>query len=407
MGEPQPGAETAAEVTTAPAAVRRATLELAVAETLVWAGIYYQFPALLLRFEAELGWSRASLSLAFTLAVATSALAAPFAGRLVDRGHGRWLLAGGALAGGLLLALLSSVTQWAAFVAVWMAIGLAMAGCLYEPCFAVVTRALGGGARGAITRITLCAGFASTLSFPSAALLADAGGWRASVLVWALVLVLVAAPLFWHAGGVLAARNAELKTPAPDSPRPRRVSARAGFWRLAAAFSLLALNHGILVNHLLPLLAERGVAVSVATLAVSMIGPMQVLGRLTAMSVERRASAVTVMFGCFAGVSLAGVFLLWPSGGAVGLVAFVVLQGAAYGVLSMTKPPVTAELMGRADFGAVAGLLAVPYLAAFAAAPFVGAVLWRLGGYPLVLAVVVTLAMSGLLCFRSAVRAVR
>lgn len=390
-----------------PAALRRATLQLAVAETLVWAALYYQFPALLLRFEAQTGWARSELSLAFTLAVATSAVAAPLAGRLIDAGHGRALMTGGALGGGVLLALLATVTHWPLFVLLWMGIGLAMACCLYEPCFAVVTRALGLQARRSITTITLVAGFASTIAFPCAALLSGAFGWRGSVLVSAVVVVLVAAPLFWRAGGTLRRATHPRTPPSVDAPRSRRTSARPGFWRLAAAFSSLALNHGILINHLLPMLDERGVAVSVATLAVSCIGPMQVLGRLVAMSVERRVSAVAVMFGCFSGVSLAGFCLLWPAGGGVGLAAFVILQGAAYGVLSMTKPVVTAELMGRADFGAVAGLLAVPYLAAFAAAPFVGALLWRLGGYDLVLAVVVTLAVTGLLCLRSTVRATR
>ena len=48
---------------------------LAIAETLVWAGMYYIFPALLPRWEADLGWSKAQLSAAFTTALVVSAIA--------------------------------------------------------------------------------------------------------------------------------------------------------------------------------------------------------------------------------------------------------------------------------------------------------------------------------------------
>ena len=62
---------------------------LALGETLVWAGLFYSFPALLPHWERDLGWSKTTLSGAFTLALVASAAAAPFAGRLVDRGRGR------------------------------------------------------------------------------------------------------------------------------------------------------------------------------------------------------------------------------------------------------------------------------------------------------------------------------
>ena len=50
-------------------------------------------PALLPTWEAELGWSKTDLSAGFTLALVASALLAPLAGRLIDHGHGRAVLA--------------------------------------------------------------------------------------------------------------------------------------------------------------------------------------------------------------------------------------------------------------------------------------------------------------------------
>lgn len=149
---------------------------LAIGQTFAWASIYYVFPALLLRWEQDLGWSKADLTAAITMAILVSALVSPVAGRIIDRGHGPILVGVAALIGGLGLVLLSFVNQQWQFYAVWVLMGIAIAGCLYEPCFALVTRSRGVNAKQAIILITLAAGFASTISYPLAHILAEALG---------------------------------------------------------------------------------------------------------------------------------------------------------------------------------------------------------------------------------------
>ena len=73
---------------------RRIVWPLAVAETLVWAALYYLFPALLLEWERDLGWSKTELAGALTLALVISALLGPVTGRLIDRGFGRVVFSG-------------------------------------------------------------------------------------------------------------------------------------------------------------------------------------------------------------------------------------------------------------------------------------------------------------------------
>lgn len=124
---------------------------LAIGETLVWAGLFYVFAALLLSWEQDLGWPKTDLTIAFILAVLTAAAASPFTGRIVDIGYGRWLLGLGAFFGALGLVALSFVESRTAFIAVWMLIGLSFSACLYEPCFAFVTHATGPLARPALS----------------------------------------------------------------------------------------------------------------------------------------------------------------------------------------------------------------------------------------------------------------
>ena len=65
---------------------RRVVWPLAIAETIIWATLYYLFPALLLEWEQDLGWSKTELAGAFTMALVVTALLAPFVGRLIDHG---------------------------------------------------------------------------------------------------------------------------------------------------------------------------------------------------------------------------------------------------------------------------------------------------------------------------------
>ena len=145
---------------------RRPVILLAIGQTLAWASIYYTFPALLLRWEQDMDWSKPEVTMAITLGVLISALMAPVAGRIIDAGRGGEMMAAAAVLGGALLVALSRVETLWQFYLVWGGIGLAMSGALYEPCFALVTRAKGAGAKGSIVLITLVAGFASTISFP-------------------------------------------------------------------------------------------------------------------------------------------------------------------------------------------------------------------------------------------------
>jgi predicted MFS family arabinose efflux permease len=360
---------------------------LAAGETLVWAGLFYSFAALLLAWEADLGWVKSDLMLGFTLAILTSAVFAPLFGKLIDAGHGRWVLTGGAIAGAVLLTLLAQVTERIEFITIWMLIGAAQAACLYEPCFAFVTKNTGASSRWAITRITLVAGFASTLAFPAAAYLAEAYGWRLALITFAVVIALLAAPMMFV--GALLLERAAPDGLAPHQPGVNRAAVktamrRVEFWLLAALFSFISLNHAMLLSHILPVIVDRGATAAQAVFAAMLIGPAQVAGRVVMMRLEKRVSVQMVTLWAISGGILAALVLLLAGVFPALVFVFVVLQGAAFGVISILRQVMVAEILGRTAFGAIASRIAVPFLISAATAPYIGAVLWRFGGYNLV-----------------------
>ena len=90
------------------------------------------------------------------------------------------MLVSSALIGGVMVGVLSFIEQFWIFFVSWLLLAFAMAGCLYEPCFSYLTRTRGLEAKKPITMITLVAGFAGSVSFPTANIVAEWYGWRGS-----------------------------------------------------------------------------------------------------------------------------------------------------------------------------------------------------------------------------------
>ncbi len=378
----------------------RPILLLAIAQTLIWACIYYSFPALLLHWEASLGWSRADLTAAVTLAIFMSAACSPLYGRLIDAGKGAQMMTAASLLGGLCMMGLSLVSALWQFYLLWAVLGICMAGSLYEPCFALITRARGVEAKRSIIFVTLVAGFAGTVSFPVAHSLVLAFGWRAAVLCFGLTAILVVAPLMWFGADAVEKAGAHRHVGNTLSePGERSYLSSAVFWFLAIGFGMVAVVQGVTLHHLLPILNERELHPDVAVMAISFIGPMQVAGRLTMIAAERRVSMHGIAVGCFV---LIGLSILVLTGAGITpalLIGFVILFGGAYGVVSIIRPVIARNLLGEHQFGAKSGALALVYLAGSASAPFLGALVWNRGGYDMVLPGLILLSLCGLLLY--------
>ena len=389
----------------APRRVNSAIWLLGVGQTLTYAGVYYAFPALLPELEAATGWSKGQLAAGPTLAFLVMAVLTPYTGRLVDRGWGGEMLVWlpiGAAAGVALLSVVQTPWQW---LAVWFVIGITQAGMLYESCFSFLTRRLGDGARAAITRVTLIAGFSGSITFPLGHVFGQWFGGQGALLAFAVVILLGAVPVNYlgvrtlrrmeRAGSVRPA--AEGVSEAGSEAGALRVALRrVEFWAISAMFGLIWLNHGILLTYVLELFQDRGASLAAATLAASCFGPAQVLGRLILMMNEARISNAQATLWSLMFVVVAGLVLL-VAGAAPWLVfVMAVVQGAGVGLLSILRPVLVADVLGRRGFGAVSGAAAVAPILASAAAPSVGAVLLTWGGPGLVYDACLAMAVLGL-----------
>lgn len=375
---------------------------LALGQTLGYACLFYIFAALILSIHADLGWDKRLLAAGPMLSIGVTAVLSPLAGRLVDRGQGRILLTAGPLLGAVALAGLAGVTAPLGWLLAWAGIGVAQAMSLYDTCFAYLVRRYGAEARPRIIKVTLVTGLASTLAFPAGAALAEAHGWRIAVLAAAGAMAFLTLPLHAFGTAWVRADTALADQPGGPAPSPPAPMLRnPAFLAIAALLVLMGLNHWMLIAFLVPVLTGLGIGLSTAILAASLIGPAQTLGRLFLMTVEARMGnrgALWLMLACLVAASA----LLLAVGLAPGLVfVFAALQGSAMGVLTILRPALVAETLGRGNFGAINGMLSIPALAASALAPVLAASLLQGLGPSGLIVVCLTLALASVLAARA------
>ncbi|WP_168735200.1 MFS transporter [Pseudothauera rhizosphaerae] len=367
-------------------------IALGLAQIATWGSLYYSVAVLAGPMAEGLGVSRSLVFGAFSAALGASGLASPWVGRAIDRLGGRRVLAGGSVLGALALAVLALAQGPVTLFAGWLLAGLAMAATLYDAAFPALSQVAGKAYRKALTALTLFGGFASTVYWPLAWSLESTLGWRATLGVFAAILLLVVLPLFWfglQGAPVPAAPSAGPDTPAPQADAP----AGPRFLWLCTAFAVSSFAISAIGAHVVGALGATRLPAAQAILAASLIGPAQVAGRVAELAFARRLVPIRVGMLSF-GAMLLAMLLLWAAGTAPWLAfAFALLYGAANGAMTIVRGTVPAELFGRDAYGSLMGRIARPAFFAKAAAPLAVALLLANGnGYapmaPLLAAVV-------------------
>jgi predicted MFS family arabinose efflux permease len=368
-------------------------IPLGITQTLAWASSYY-LPAVLARPVAlELGMSEIWFFAAFSASLVLSGLLGPRIGRTIDRAGGRGVLSVSNLLFALGLGLLAIVQSTEMLAVAWLVLGVAMGMGLYDAAFGALGRIYGDTARGAITGITLIAGFASTVGWPLTALGVDTIGWRWTCGCWAVAHLVIGLPLNLvflprterHSGG-------DLPSTKPHIPIDRRMLLLA--FAFAAAWTVTS----AMAAHLPRMVEALGASPSQAIFAGAMIGPAQVAGRLLEAGVLKRFHPlISNRLACLAhpiGALLIALF----GGGAAAL--FALLHGAGNGILTIARGTVPLAIFGPENYAYRLGVLGAPSRICQALAPVAfGLLMVPMGGAILIVSSLLSLAALMALLF--------
>jgi len=289
-------------------------LGLGTTQTLAWASSVY-LPAILADpIAQDLSISANWIFGAYSGALVIAGLLGPRIGRQIDRVGGRPVLSLSnlTLAGGLVL--LAFTHSIAMLSAAWLLLGIGMGYGLYDAAFGALGRIYGETARGAITGITLMAGFASTIGWPLTAYGLAHIGWRDTCLAWAAAHILIGLPL----NLLMLPRLSERATVTTREAKPHIPIDRA-MVLLAIAFALVWIVTGAMAAQFPRILEAAGASHPEAVAAGALIGPAQVLARIVEISFLSRFHPIVSARLAFV-MHPIGALILALTGGAAVLV---------------------------------------------------------------------------------------
>jgi hypothetical protein len=372
---------------------------LGVTQIVAWGSIFYSPVLTVPLIVAERGWSLSFGMGGFSIGLLVGGLVAPMVGRSIDRLGGHVVMTAGSLVSAAGLVGLALAERPATYIAVWVLLGAGLGASLYDPAFATLGRIFGAAARRPITILTLIAGFASTVGWPTTHILIGWFGWRGAYLVYALLLAAVCAPLYalalprTRAGTGPPATGAGVQTVALLPPRG------TAFLLVTAAFTAYAFVPSALSAHLLAIFGRSGIDAGTVVLIGTLFGPAQVAARVVELAFGRNVhplmvarAAVTLLLTAFALLALFGLSV--PAA-----MAFALSYGAANGLITIARGAVPLALFGADGYGRLIGRLSGPWLLMQSIAPLVLAFVAERGSDAVALAFVSGFAVVALACF--------
>ena len=373
-------------------------LWLSVAQLISWGTLFYLFSLLLEHFETDLAMSRVNAALAFSLALLTEGVMSFVVGRLIDAGRARIVMCAGSLLAGASFIVLGFVENpWQLYVT-WIALGVAMAGTLYQPAFSILIRRFPNDFRRAIITLTFLGGLASTVFIPLGAWLITAYGWRGAVVILGLLHMVVCFPI--HAYWLRGERPANAHHDSAPKQRLVEYTHHFPFWGLAAFFVLFSGITTAMGAHLIPMLRERNLPEAWVIAIPASIGALQVAGRLLLYFTEKHVDVhranrwIPVLLPAALFVLALGLKSPWVA------IFYALLYGMANGMITIVKATAMATYVSRERAASLNGLLGIPTAIARAVAPSMLAALWvATGNYLMGLGVLCALGTAAVLAF--------
>lgn len=372
------------------------------------------FSVFVLPISAELGWDRKTIAGALSVGTILGALAAPYAGRLVDRYGARVMLTATGLGLAITLVPLAWVQTPLMFYLGYSSARLIDMGVLNTAATTAVAnwfvrrrgRALG------LTMAGNAIGIA--LLVPLAQQIISGWGWRTAWFVLALGVTALLTPLAWwlvrrrpedlglRPDGDLALPTGPASAAAGRAATPLQADWALGaavrspaFWLLTLSGSLSMFAIAGMSIHLVPLLIDNGLDTAVVAWLVSLYGLCMTSGCLTWGLVTERIPSRYAL--ALAYLLAGGSMLALNRVNAVGpAMFFIAVYGLVNGGKETLDAVVWADYFGRRSLGAIRGSSRPLIVGAYSGGGFVAG--WAydsFGSYAGVITVFGLLAIGG------------
>jgi len=369
-------------------------------------GALFAYGVFFKEFQAEFGWSRATISGASSLAFFVMGAVGILAGRLNDRIGPRILIAvaGAALGiGHLLLSYMQAA--WQLYLLYGLVVGVGY--CTHDVITLSTIARWFVRRRGMMSGIVKVGTGCGQLFVPLiATALIAAYGWRSSCFI-----IGVAALAALVAVAQVMRRDPQSVGLLPDDGNGRptgavcttddcslslnEASRTRGFWTLCVAEFAVFFCLLTIVVHIVPHARDLGLTPTTAAGVLSTIGGVSMLGRFTMGTLNDRIGGKRSLITCFI-ILVCGLVWLQLANGAGMLFLFATIYGFAHGGLFTVMSPTVAELFGTASHGLLFGIVLFSGTLGGALGPLMAGHIFDLtGSYRLVFLILTAMAIVG------------
>lgn len=359
----------------------------------------YVFGLFVVPVSEDLGLNRASINNGFIAFLIGTALAAPFAGRVLDKFPVRWVIASGGVSFGVGMIALSQAASGAAMLLLILfpiAFGFAICGTLGANTVIVRWfKKRRGTALGIMAVATSLGGFVFT---PIVALLIEHWGWRSALVtigvmaccvIPLLALLLIRdRPVGTETGYAAEFSDDETaqggRAKAVGEERPWTYSElfrNRNFWLVSIGITLLFASDQALIVSQIPHFQDAGITAAAAAVITSFMAMSAIGGKILVGYLADKVDLRWVFFVvAVAHIVLLVVYILMP--GYWVLFALAVLFGIGIGGVFPVWSTMLAWLFGSKSYGTIMGLMTIPMkLSGVVTIRLVGEVHDRTGSY--------------------------
>ena len=337
---------------------------------------YYGISALFTPLLAEYGWTRAQLSLAFSMRSIEGGLEGPFGGMLIDKyGERKVTIISTVIASIGLLSILFVKDIWQ-FILIWgFIVSLGFNLGLYDTVNSAVAKWFVRKRGKALSFVTLGGGLGGPIIVPVMAWFIINYGWRSALIFVAISMLIICLPLawFWMKDGppedygllpdgdtVIAGKS---ETEAVDNNyieeynfTPQEALRTRSFWMVLGAFVLSGGITAMVTLHQIPYLQDIGIDTMAAAGVLGLMATMSLPGRVVfAWLSDRWGERKTLMISY--AMKTVALLIFITARGLPQILLFVIIYGIGYGGAIPVQTSLRASYFGRKAYATITGYI--------------------------------------------------
>jgi OFA family oxalate/formate antiporter-like MFS transporter len=335
-------------------------------------GLVYAFSVFFKPLASEFGWSRATTAAAFSVYAISHDVFAPVTGWLTDRFGPKLTAAMGGLCLASSMVLMSRITSiWEVYLYYALLFGLGIA-AIYAPMMATVSRwfTIKRGLAIGLTAAGL--GVGSLVLSPLAAWLISSCGWRTAYVCVGVMAFAIFIPIT-----VLIKRAPSKSLGVEGEGEPSKgfsfgeALRTRTFWIFSLSWLFIALALWAIMVHIVPLLTDREIPLTVAGFLAGLIGGGSLIGRIGAGFLSDRLGRKLILLTSYIFQLMMLIWLLFSTEIWMFYI-FAPLFGISFGGWAGVIAAFPADYFGSRATGAIFGFSMIIVGIGGAIGPYVG-----------------------------------